>query len=161
MDEPPLSVAIAAVVEDGEILLIKRERGDYTGYWALPGGKVETGEHVSEAAEREIREETGVETEFRDRLGTVSEHLVDGELEKHFLLHVFELAAESRKVESGEEGEVEWLPMEEVEDERIIPSDTAIIEEIVRGDGGYRECVIDKPVENTAWKSSVRYSKRS
>ena len=35
---------ITAVIKDNKILLIKRIRKPYTGYWAIPGGIVEEGE---------------------------------------------------------------------------------------------------------------------
>jgi len=53
---PALGVAVA-IIEDGKILLIKREDFDV---WALPGGGVEAGESVAQAAIREAREETGL-----------------------------------------------------------------------------------------------------
>ena len=50
-------VVIAIVIvrdADGRVLLVREN-----GLWAIPGGRVEEGEGVMEAAEREIREETG------------------------------------------------------------------------------------------------------
>lgn len=45
---------------DDKILLIKRSSlGDYNGYWAIPGGKVESGESYLEGAKRECKEEIG------------------------------------------------------------------------------------------------------
>ena len=131
-----MSVAVAVVVRDGEILLIERERGDYTGYWALPGGKIEQSEHVADAAERELREESGLEASFEEYLGMVSE--VFGE--KQFILHVVELEAQGSQVSGGEEGEVKWVPLESIEEEEVVPSDLKIIEEVVGGSGGYFEC---------------------
>lgn len=138
----PLSVAVSAVVNSEKILMIRRERGDYQGFWALPGGKVELEEHVSDAAVREVEEEAGIETTFSDYLGMVSEHLVGDEVEKHFLLHVCELDPEKVRLSSTEEGDVEWFDLEDLP-ENVIPSDLAIIENIVQGDGGYYECVMD------------------
>jgi 8-oxo-dGTP diphosphatase len=43
-----------------EILLIQRQKPPYQGSWALPGGKLDTGETVEQAAARELQEETGV-----------------------------------------------------------------------------------------------------
>ncbi|MGC9310495.1 MAG: NUDIX hydrolase [Candidatus Aenigmatarchaeota archaeon] len=60
MRERPLAVAIAALINENKILLIKRLKGDYAGFLGLPGGKVEKDEHVSEAAKREILEEAGI-----------------------------------------------------------------------------------------------------
>ncbi len=49
-----------AVVRDGELLVLRRA-GD--GTWALPGGYADSGERPAETAEREVREETGLEVD--------------------------------------------------------------------------------------------------
>ena len=54
----PLVVADSAVFRDGRILLIRREDN---GLWATPGGLTEVGETLAESAQRELREETGVD----------------------------------------------------------------------------------------------------
>ena len=53
---PSVNVAVTTVA--GEILLI--HRSDYVN-WALPGGAVDIGESLTQAAVRETREETGIE----------------------------------------------------------------------------------------------------
>jgi len=57
----------AAVIEhrDGRFLLAQRPPGKfYEGYWEFPGGKVEPGEPIASALERELREELGIDVKL-------------------------------------------------------------------------------------------------
>ncbi len=59
------SVAVdAVVIQDGKILLGKRDSEQYKGYWVLPGGFVERNETTEEAVVREVKEETGAKVEL-------------------------------------------------------------------------------------------------
>lgn len=81
---PRLGVS-ACVWRGPHVLIIQRRKPPLSGTWSLPGGHVEVGETVHEAARRELREETGIEAELdrlvglydlirRDALGAVSVH---------------------------------------------------------------------------------------
>ncbi len=48
---------------ENRILLIKRITPPFIDYWALPGGRSETGEKVEQTAVREVQEETGLDVE--------------------------------------------------------------------------------------------------
>ncbi|EKD69938.1 MAG: MutT/NUDIX family protein [uncultured bacterium] len=48
------------LINNGEILLIKKSRGPYKGMYDLPGGGVEFGEKIEEALKRELEEEAGI-----------------------------------------------------------------------------------------------------
>lgn len=48
------------ILNDGNILLIKKSRGPYKGKLDLPGGKLEHGEDLLNGLAREIKEETGL-----------------------------------------------------------------------------------------------------
>lgn len=58
-DSPQSAVGVI-VIKDGKVLLVKRSQAPSKGLWAIPGGCVELGETLKEAAERELKEETGV-----------------------------------------------------------------------------------------------------
>jgi len=60
-----VDVAAAVLIRSDGAALLAQRPGDkvYSGYWEVPGGKIEPGEPVVEALKREIREELGVEIE--------------------------------------------------------------------------------------------------
>jgi 8-oxo-dGTP diphosphatase len=57
----------------GRLLLIKRKSPPFQGCYALPGGFVEYGETVEEAARRELKEETGVTAKTQHLVGIYSQ----------------------------------------------------------------------------------------
>jgi ADP-ribose pyrophosphatase YjhB (NUDIX family) len=65
-------IGVAAIVrrDDGQILL---ERRSDCGWWGLPGGRVEPGESITEAALREVFEETGLTVRITGLVGLYSE----------------------------------------------------------------------------------------
>jgi ADP-ribose pyrophosphatase YjhB (NUDIX family) len=72
---PFLGVNVA-ILEDGKILLTRREDFEV---WCLPGGAVDEGESVAQAAIRETREETGLEVELTRLVGIYSSpHAAEG-----------------------------------------------------------------------------------
>lgn len=68
----PLLAADAVILFAGGIVLIKRRNPPFAGCYALPGGFVEVGETVEEAAIREAREETGLDIELLGLVGIYS-----------------------------------------------------------------------------------------
>ncbi|GFE49483.1 hypothetical protein So717_12360 [Roseobacter cerasinus] len=56
----PKLAALAVVLKDDKLLLVKRRNEPDAGLWGFPGGHVDLGETAMEAAARELREETGV-----------------------------------------------------------------------------------------------------
>jgi len=76
------------VIRDGQVLLVRRANPPDAGLWGFPGGKIENGETLQQAALRELFEETGVEAD-EPRVFTALdafEREGDGGLRRHFIL---------------------------------------------------------------------------
>ena len=68
----PLLATDALILFGEGIVLIRRENPPYQGFYALPGGFVEVGETVEEAARREAKEETGLDITLLKLVGVYS-----------------------------------------------------------------------------------------
>lgn len=59
----------ALIIDQGKLLLVKRAGEPFKGYWDIPGGFLEAGEHPEAGARREILEETGLHIQLGKLLG--------------------------------------------------------------------------------------------
>jgi 8-oxo-dGTP diphosphatase len=86
-----------------KILLIKRRTLPFTGYWALPGGRVDSGETVEQTIVREVKEETGLDVEVVLKIGEYHEQGVQDGVEYDYYPACFlvkTLGGEIKKQES-------------------------------------------------------------
>src|ERR1700728_668747 len=115
--EQPLVGVGAIVIENSRVVLVKRAHPPLQNQWSIPGGVLEVGELVREAAVREAREETGLIVEPGDLLGVYDRILRNAEkrVQYHYVLIDFlcrrvggELAA------ADDAAEVRWFTREEL-----------------------------------------------
>lgn len=69
---PSVTTDIFIFDDDLNFILIKRKNDPYKDYWAIPGGFVEYGETVENAAVREAKEETHIDVELKDLVNVYS-----------------------------------------------------------------------------------------
>lgn len=108
----PVLAASVAVFRDGRVLLARRGRAPLVGLWSLPGGGVELGETLEQAALRELREEVGVEADLIgfNRHVEAIERDGEGRVRAHFVIASFVArwrAGEPRV--SDEAAAVDWV----------------------------------------------------
>ena len=81
----------AVIIEGGRVALVRRGQPPLLGEWSIPGGVLEVGETLREAAMREAREETGLIVNAGELLG-IFERLVpdeSGQIRYHYVLMDF------------------------------------------------------------------------
>jgi ADP-ribose pyrophosphatase YjhB (NUDIX family) len=107
------SVNVVIENDAGEILLIRRSDN---GNWALPGGAIDIGESMTEAAVRETREETGIDCQITGLVGiyTDPKHIIlytsNGEARQEFSILLKGRAVGGVLTTSNESTQVEWVP---------------------------------------------------
>jgi ADP-ribose pyrophosphatase YjhB (NUDIX family) len=112
------SVNVVVTNDRGEILLIRRSDNEN---WALPGGGVDLGESLTQAAVREVKEETGIDCEVTGLVGiyTDPKHIIlytsNGEARQEFSIVLTALARGGTPAVSPESLEVGWFSEEEAD----------------------------------------------
>jgi A/G-specific adenine glycosylase len=82
----PTPIAIAIVQHAGNVLIGQRPQAvPLAGLWEFPGGKLQAGETFSQAAQRECREETGLDVRVGEEQLAVIHAYGHGQVELHFL----------------------------------------------------------------------------
>jgi ADP-ribose pyrophosphatase YjhB (NUDIX family) len=111
------SVNVVVVNEAGDVLMIRRSDNDN---WAVPGGAIDLGESMVQAAVRETREETGIECEITGLIGiyTDPKHVIlytsNGEARQEFSILLTGVATSGQPTPSSESSEVRWVPRADV-----------------------------------------------
>ncbi|WP_432945850.1 NUDIX domain-containing protein [Kribbella sp. CA-253562] len=106
------SVNVVIENEAGEVLVIQRSDN---GNWAVPGGAIDLGESMTQAAIRETREETGIECEITGLIGiyTDPKHIIlytsNGEARQEFSILLKGRALSGTPTPSDESTKVEWV----------------------------------------------------
>jgi 8-oxo-dGTP diphosphatase len=86
--EHPLIGVGSIIIEGDRVVLVKRAHPPIQGQWSIPGGVLEVGEMLREAAIREAREETGLVVEPGELLGAFDRILRDPDhrVQYHYVL---------------------------------------------------------------------------
>ena len=133
--EHPLVGVGAIIIEAGGVVLVKRAHPPIQGQWSIPGGVLEIGELVREAAIREAREETGLIVEPGELLGVYDRILRDPEhrVQYHYVLIDFLCRRVGGELHAASDAaEVGWFRREDLAGLNLAEDTVDVIEKGLR-----------------------------
>ena len=112
----------------GDVLLIRRGKEPHYGRWMVPGGTLEWGESLEQAAVREVREETGVEIEI-EAFVEIIEAITPGDSGFHYVIMDYAARAVSGEPVAGSDAlEAAWVSAEAQASYDLTPDLLAVID---------------------------------
>lgn len=126
----PITAVLAVVIREDQVLLVKRANPPDARLWGFPGGKVDFGETLLAAAERELLEETGVTAKADQVFTAVDAYDVsdEGYLRQHFVLIAVRchwLAGEPSAADDALDAR--WFQMQHIEGSVALSRDVAAV----------------------------------
>jgi 8-oxo-dGTP diphosphatase len=110
-----VGLAVYIINKEGKVLLGKRKGSHAAGDWATPGGHLEVGENWEQCAQREIKEETGIEIK-NIRLGTVTNDIFEKSGKHYITLNMLAeyVSGEPRVLEPEKCEKWEWFDWDDL-----------------------------------------------
>lgn len=129
---PAIGVSGVVFNDQGDVLLIRRGKSPAFGQWSVPGGKLESGESLTEACRREIKEETGMEVEVKNIVAVVERRIEN----YHYVIVDFlafpTLASNQQPAPQSDANEARWVKRSELHHFELVAGLAAIIERAYR-----------------------------
>lgn len=122
-------VTAAVVLEhNSKFLLAERNKANYNGYWVFPGGGVNFGETLENAAVRELKEETNIDAEIIKALGP--QELINVPGNYHSIVFFFLAKPKHTKIEAKEDiSKARFFSTEEIRQLKTAESVRTVLEQ--------------------------------
>jgi ADP-ribose pyrophosphatase YjhB (NUDIX family) len=132
------TVAVGAIVFDdrGRVLLIQRGTPPAAGRWTVPGGRVELGESLAAAVEREVREETGLDVACGALVEVVERITIEGDATWHYVILDFLAHARGGALARGDDAaDARWFGIDELDQAPLTEGLLPVIDKARRQSG--------------------------
>ncbi|MEJ2248123.1 MAG: NUDIX hydrolase [Candidatus Lokiarchaeota archaeon] len=136
---PHIGVGVM-MVRDNKLLLVKRKYNPDANMWSIPGGHLDLGENVENAAEREAFEETGIKVKVTKLAGIIDKIMYDddGKIEYHYVLlnyfvNQIEGKSNQKPVADDDALDAKFVPFEELKDYNLTKSLVKLLEDLKIG----------------------------
>ena len=123
-DRPIVGVGVL-IHKNGRIIIVKRAAQPDAGLWSIPGGIVELGELVADAAIREVREETGLLVEVVKVLSVVDKIVKDKDsrIKYHFVIIDYLAKYKGGELKASDDAiEAKWINVEDISQYQLSPT---------------------------------------
>jgi mutator protein MutT len=134
LSQPVIGVG-AIVLQQDEVLLVRRGTAPQKGLWSLPGGALELGESLAQAVRREVLEEAGFEVRVLEFAGAFERITTDdsGTVEYHYVLLDYFCEIVGGALAAGDDAaDAEWVSRAELRNRSLTPGLEAVIEKAFR-----------------------------
>ncbi len=129
-DAPLVGAGVVVFDENGRVLLVQRGRPPRAGQWGIPGGMLELGERLADAAAREVREECSIEIAIGGVAGVFEPVTRDGEgrIEYHYVVIDYWASYISGEARAGDDAAaIAWATMDEINEYALMPDSLQVV----------------------------------
>ncbi|GEN54373.1 8-oxo-dGTP diphosphatase [Halobacillus faecis] len=123
-------VANCILKVNDSVLMLKKPR---RGWYVAPGGKMEAGENIKDSVVREFKEETGLSIENPELRGSFTFVMREEEktAQEWMMFTFYSTSYSGTLLDESEEGELEWVPVDEVLQKPMAEGDRRIFKHIL------------------------------
>ena len=129
-DAPLVGAGVVVFDERGRVLLVQRGRPPRAGQWGIPGGMLELGERLVDAAAREVQEECSIEIAIGGVAGIFEPVTRDeeGRIEYHYVVIDYWARYVSGEAQAGDDAAgVAWVTMDAIDEYMLMPDSLQVV----------------------------------
>jgi ADP-ribose pyrophosphatase YjhB (NUDIX family) len=131
---------LVAIVHKDRVLLLKRDKRPYKGYWGIIGGKLRFDQDVEAGSVKLALEKTGLKTSFSSLNSVMHESVMDEGTLKHSFLSLFTVVR--AKDVNIAKPDTKWVKVKDLAKEDIIPSDLWLLKKKLRSKTSMVRCIM-------------------